>query len=248
MSDPLTTGRKVVSALQLAKREAEAAIEAQKAAKLEEALAAKTPPMTTPQGTGLPLMPRSQGMYTPGIKQEDLPRMPMVDKARAAGEKPKYTERMQDLLDSPTARKKIDKLIAKGEELGMREWYGTEPLRQVAMDIGLTPKQFNDFMAQMASASQRNPVDQQNLMGSYLWHLSQTGQLPEDAYLLTNKLKKGERPAGTAIELPPGYGSLARATSSSVASRSQPATSRARCRPTPSWARSTATCWATSSP
>ena len=50
-------------------------------------------------GTGLPLLPRSAGMYTPGVPQVDLPRMPMVDKARAAGQKPKYTERMQDLLD-----------------------------------------------------------------------------------------------------------------------------------------------------
>ena len=75
-------------------------------------------------------MPRSAGMYTPGVEQKDLARMPMVDKARAAGQSPKYTERMQDLLDSPTARKKVNTLIEKGDELGMREWYGTEPLRQ----------------------------------------------------------------------------------------------------------------------
>jgi hypothetical protein len=63
----------------------------------------------------------------------------------------------------------------------------------------------------MASASQRNPVDQQNKMGSYMHYLSQTGQLPEDAFLLTNKIKRGkqEMPQGTPIELPPGYGSLA---------------------------------------
>ena len=195
--------------------EAEAALAAERAAKkaskLEAALEAKQAPMTTPQGTGLPLMPRDQGMYTPGVEQKDLPRMPMVDKARAAGKQPKYTERMQDLLDSPTARKKVNTLIEKGKDLGMTEWYGTEPLRQVAMDIGMTQREFDAFMAQMASASQRNPVDQQNRMGSYLWHLSQTGQLPEDAFLLTNKIKRGkqEAPKGTAIELPPGYGSLA---------------------------------------
>ena len=204
-------GLKIADAIADASKQAEAIIEAKKAGRLEEALAAKTAPMTTPQGTGLPLMPRSQGMYTPGVKQEDLPRMPNVDKARAAGKSPKYTERMQDLLDSPTARKKVDTLIRKGEELGMREWYGTEPLRQVAMDLGLSPDEFKSFMAQMASASQRNPVDQQNRMGSYLWHLSRTGQLPEDAFLLTNKIKKDPslRPEGTAIELPSGYGSLA---------------------------------------
>lgn len=179
--------------------------------KLEEVMKAQQAPMAAPHGTGLPLMPRSQGMYTPGVEQKDLPRMPKVDKARAEGKQPAYTERMQDLLDSPTARKKIDKLINKGKDLGMQEWYGTEPLRQVAMDAGLSEEKYREFLAQLASASQRNPVDQQNKMGSYLWHLSQTGQLPEDAFLLTNKIKKDPslRPEGTPIELPLGYGSLA---------------------------------------
>ena len=215
MADPKKVGLKFAEAFAKAGKEADAALAAERIAKekgkLEEALKAQRAPMTTPQGTGLPLMPRSQGMYTPGVEQKDLPRMPMVDKARAEGKTPKYTPRMQDLLDSPTARKKVNTLIEKGKDLGMTEWYGTEPLRQVAMDIGMSQKQFDAFLAQMASASQRNPVDQQNRMGSYLWHLSQTGGLPDDAFLLTNKIKRGkqEAPKGTAIELPPGYGSLA---------------------------------------
>jgi hypothetical protein len=190
---------------------ARAAQKAQRANKLEEALEAKQPPMTTPQGTGLPLMPRDQGMYIPGVKQEDLPRMPKVDKARAAGKRPEYTERMEDLLQSRAAKKKVDTLIEKGDALGMREWYGIEPLRQVAMDIGMSPEKFNEFIAQMASASQRNPVDQQNRMGSYLWHLSQTGGLPSNAFLYTNKMRRGKQglPEGSPIELPSGYGSLA---------------------------------------
>jgi hypothetical protein len=153
-------------------------------------------------------------MYTPR-EQKDLPRMPTVDKARAAGKSPKYNERMQDLLDSPTARKKVDSLINKGKDLDMKEWYGTEPLRQVAMDAGRTPEQFESLMAQLASASQRNPVDKQNQMGSYLYHLSETGQLPENSLLLTNKLKKAlkEDPSlaegRQLVELPKGYGSLA---------------------------------------
>ena len=182
--------------------------------KIAEMLAAQQAPMTTPSGTGLPLMPRDQGMYTPR-EQKDLPRMPTVDKARAANKSPKYNERMQDLLDSPTARKKVDSLINKGKDLNMKEWYGTEPLRQVAMDAGRTPEQFESLMAQLASASQRNPVDKQNQMGSYLYHLSETGQLPENSLLLTNKLKKAlkEDPSlaegRQLVELPTGYGSLA---------------------------------------
>jgi len=201
----------IAGAVAKASKMADEILAAKAAGKLEEAMKAKQAPMTSPQGTGLPLMPRSQGMYTPGVKQEDLPRMTKVDKARAEGKSPAYTERMQDLLDSPTARKKVDKLINQGKDLNIKEWYGTEPLRQVAMDAGLSPDEFKTLMAQLASASQRNPVDQQNKMGSYLHYLSKTGQLPDDAFLLTNKIKRGkqEMPEGTPIELPPGYGSLA---------------------------------------
>jgi len=179
--------------------------------RMQDILRSHQAPSTTPMGTMGPLMPRSQGMYTPNVEQVDLPRIQSVDRARAANVAPKYTERMQDLLDSRLAREKVNALIRKGDELGMREWYGTEPLRQVAMDIGLSPEEYRSFMGQLASASQRNPVNQQNRMGSYLWHLSRTGQLPEDAYLLTNKIKKNPElaPEGTPVELPEGYGSLA---------------------------------------
>jgi acyl-CoA thioesterase-1 len=212
MADAGRVSRGVTGALTKAKEMAKAKKASE--SKIAEVLEAQQAPMTRPQGTGLPLMPRDQGMYTPR-EQKDLPRMPTVDKARAAGKSPKYNERMQDLLDSPTARKKVDSLINKGKDLDMKEWYGTEPLRQVAMDAGRTPEQFESLMAQLASASQRNPVDKQNQMGSYLYHLSETGQLPENSLLLTNKLKKAlkEDPSlaegRQLVELPKGYGSLA---------------------------------------
>jgi hypothetical protein len=212
MADAGRVTKSVTGALTKAKEMAKAKKASE--SKIEEMLAAQQAPMTTPSGTGLPLMPRDQGMYTPR-EQKDLPRMPTVDKARAANKSPKYNERMQDLLDSPTARKKVDSLINKGKDLNMKEWYGTEPLRQVAMDAGRTPEQFESLMAQLASASQRNPVDKQNQMGSYLYHLSETGQLPENSLLLTNKLKKAlkEDPSlaegRQLVELPTGYGSLA---------------------------------------
>jgi len=212
MADAGRVTKGVVGALTKAKEMAKAKKASE--SKMAEMLESQQAPMTTPSGTGLPLMPRDQGMYTPR-EQKDLPRMPVVDKARAAGKSPKYTPRMQDLLDSPTARKKVDKLINQGKDLNMTEWYGTEPLRQVAMDAGRTPEQFESLMAQLASASQRNPVDKQNQMGSYLYHLSETGQLPENSLLLTNKLKKAlkEDPSlaegRQLVELPTGYGSLA---------------------------------------
>lgn len=213
MADAGRVAKGALSVFNKAKELAQAK-KAAEASKIEEVLASQTAPMTRPQGTGLPLMPREQGMYTPR-EQKDLPRMVKVDAARAAGVQPKYNERMQDLLDSPKARKKIDKLINQGKELNVQEWYGTEPLRQVAMDAGRTPEQFESLMAQLASASQRNPVDKQNQMGSYLYHLSETGQLPENSLLLTNKLKEALKADPSLaegrhlVELPTGYGSLA---------------------------------------
>lgn len=212
MADAGRVSRGVTGALTKAKEMAKAKKASE--SKIADVLESQQAPMTRPQGTGLPLMPRDNGMYTLR-DQKDLPRMVMVDKARAEGKSPKYNERTQDLLDSPKARKKVDSLINKGKELNVQEWYGTEPLRQVAMDAGRTPEQFESMMAQLASASQRNPVDKQNQMGSYLYHLSETGQLPENSLLLTNKLKKALKDdpslaeGRTLIELPTGYGSLA---------------------------------------
>lgn len=212
MADFKKLGKGVAGALTQAKEMAQAKKASE--SKIADVLESQQAPMTRPQGTGLPLMPRDNGMYTLR-DQKDLPRMVMVDKARAEGKSPKYNERTQDLLDSPKARKKVDSLINKGKELNVQEWYGTEPLRQVAMDAGRTPEQFESLMAQLASASQRNPVDKQNQMGSYLYHLSETGQLPDNSLLLTNKLKKALKDdpslaeGRTLIELPTGYGSLA---------------------------------------
>jgi hypothetical protein len=212
MADAGKVSRGITGALTKAKEMAQAKKASE--SKIADVLESQQAPMTRPQGTGLPLMPRDNGMYTLR-EQKDLPRMPMVDKARAEGKSPKYNERMQDLLDSPKARKKVDNLINKGKDLNVQEWYGTEPLRQVALNAGRTPEQFESMLAQFASASQRNPVDKQNQMGSYLYHLSETGQLPENSLLLTNKLKKAlkEDPSlaqgRQLVELPTGYGSLA---------------------------------------
>ena len=211
MADFRKPAQGALKAIQAASK---AADEKLAAGKLKAALEAQQAPMTTPRGTGLPLMPRDNGMYTLR-DQKDLPRMPTVDKARAENRSPKYNERTQDLLDSRKARGKVDELINKGKALDVQEWYGTEPLRQVAMDAGRTPEQFESLMAQLASASQRNPVDKQNQMGSYLYHLSETGQLPDNSLLLTNKLKKALKDdpslaeGRTLVELPTGYGSLA---------------------------------------
>lgn len=163
-----------------------------------------SPSITGISSDAAPILPRSSGMYTPGIAQENLPRL------TDAGKVPKFNERTQGVLESGTARKKTTDLIAKGKELRIQEWYGTEPLRQFAMNEGLTQAEFDRMLAHLASASQRNPVSQQNRMGSVLWKMDRQGELNPDVQLLTNKLKRtGGVPGEGMIELPPTYGSLA---------------------------------------
>jgi hypothetical protein len=56
--------------------------EEEPASKISKILETKKPPMTTSSGTGLPLMPREQGMYT-AREQKDLPRMVGADNLHA---------------------------------------------------------------------------------------------------------------------------------------------------------------------
>lgn len=171
-----------------------------KAGKLAESLASGEAPMLRPEG-GKYLLPRAGGMYPSDVAQEALP--------RATGRGGNFTPRMQALLDSRAAKRKMDDMINKGNALGMREWYGTQPLRDPALQV-LSPEDYDRFMAHMASASQRNPVDKQNQIGSYMWMLDRQGMLTPDTQLMTNAVKRAGATADTPyVELPPGYGSLA---------------------------------------
>jgi len=64
MADAGKVTKGIVGALTKAKEMAKARKATAEGSKIEEVLASQTPPMTTPSGTGLPLMPRDNGMYT----------------------------------------------------------------------------------------------------------------------------------------------------------------------------------------
>ena len=78
MADPKRVASKLTSVLSKAVSDVDAAMAAEKAAeesgKMAKILESKTAPMTTPSGTGLPLLPRSAGMYPKDVPQVDLPR------------------------------------------------------------------------------------------------------------------------------------------------------------------------------
>jgi hypothetical protein len=159
---------------------------------------------TSTSGNDLPLFDLSADKLHPqGV--------PQVDLYRQQGRGGKYNERMQALLDSPTARRHIDQLIAKGYNIDpmLEHWYGTDPLRQMFLNEAGDVPDFERFMGHMSSASQRNPVDQQNKMGSLMWMMDKQGLFNPDIRLLTNAMRKEGDTAGPLIELPTGYGSLA---------------------------------------
>lgn len=137
----------------------------------------------------LKILPQTDSPYIP--TEQFLPDRQMPRKSK--GEYV-YNERTQDLLDSPAARKVIDRNISRGDAMGMREWYGTNPLYEAAMDAGQSPSEFNRMMEHLASASQRSPVPGQIKRGSATWVADKQGLLTPDS---------------PEYKLPPGYGSLA---------------------------------------
>lgn len=137
----------------------------------------------------LRVLPKTDSPYidTPQFLPE---RQPVRTKAGV----PQYNERTQDLLDNPAAKSAILRNMRRGDILGMREWYGSKPLYEAAMQEGQTPEEFNRMMMHLASASQRSPVPGQIKRGSATWVAEKQGKLAPDAPSYT---------------LPPGYGSLA---------------------------------------
>lgn len=171
--------------------------------KMQQILESGQAPSGAPTGERNFILPRSEGMYTPGIAQIDLPRS-------AGGREIEFNERTQELLGSKAASNAISQAIKKGEPLGVKEWYGTEPLRQFSLNEGLSQQEFDRMLAQLASASQRNPVEKQTQLGSYLWNLDKSGQLTPEKELLTNALRRqGAESGPNYIELPPNIGGLA---------------------------------------
>jgi hypothetical protein len=181
-------------------RDSEALVNALRSTQeLPEAPYIQTSSTTTGQ-----LLPREGGMYDPAAVQRVLPRI--------QGRGGAYNERTQALLDSPAATNKVDELIARGMQINpdLAYWYGTYPLKQAFMNEVGDEGSWRRFMAHMASASQRNPVPQQNRMGSLLWNMDVRGQLADpNVRLLTNKLRATGDTAGPMVEFPETYGSLA---------------------------------------
>jgi hypothetical protein len=134
-----------------------------------------------------------------------------ADLQRQRGRGGKNTDRMQALLDSPTARRHVDTLIQKGRDIDPRleDWYGTLPLREAFGNENAGLQEWPRFMGHMSSTSQRNPVDQQNKMGSLMWMMDKQSLFNPDTRLLTNAMRKAGDTEGPLIELPTGYGSLA---------------------------------------
>lgn len=150
------------------------------------------------QGYSGPIINRSQALRV--LPKTDSPYidtpqfLPERQPVRTKGGEPQYNERTQALLDSPAAKAAILRNMRRGDVLGMREWYGTAPLHEAAMQEGQSAEDFNRMMMHLASASQRSPVPGQIKRGSATWVAEKQGKLAPDA---------------PQFEFEPGYGSLA---------------------------------------
>jgi len=137
----------------------------------------------------LKVLPKTDSPY---IETDQF--LPDRQSPRMKNGEPVYNSRTTDLLSNPAARKTIERNILRGDAMGMREWYGTKPLYEAAMDVGQTPDEFARMMQHLSSASQRSPVPGQIKRGSATWVADKQGLLTPDA---------------PEYKLPPGYGSLA---------------------------------------
>jgi hypothetical protein len=137
----------------------------------------------------LKVLPKTDSPY---IEADQF--LPDRQNPRMKNGEPVYNERTADLLEDPSARRAIERNILRGDAMGMREWYGTKPLYEAAMDAGQTPEEFTRMMQHLSSASQRSPVPGQIKRGSATWVADKQGLLTPDA---------------PEYKLPPGYGSMA---------------------------------------
>ena len=148
------------------------------AGKLAEALRSRVAPMAAVSSEKGAIMPLLEGAASQiPAEQRAIPRLTEM------GKEPKLNERSEALLRSKRAAGAVDDLIAKGREINpdLEHWYGTEPLRQFALNEGLSPEEFNRMLAQFSSASQRNPVLKENALGSYLWAVRLFNRFPRKA-------------------------------------------------------------------
>jgi hypothetical protein len=154
---------------------------------LKNILESKQAPMLRPTGEGS-LLPKVDNPYI--AEYSDV----LPQKRLTRGTNP----RMDRLQSDPRAYDAIEKAIQHGFNIDpkLAHWYGTNRLMTGMRNEGRSAEDFERLMKHMASASQRNPVPQQNKMGSLLNYLDITGQLGAP---------------GTKLALPKGYGSLAQA-------------------------------------
>ena len=152
---------------------------------LKNILESKQAPMLRPTGEGS-LLPKVDSPYI--AEYSDV----LPQKRLTRGTNP----RMDRLQSDPRAYEAIEKAIQHGVNIDpkLAQWYGTNRLMTGMLNEGRSVEDFERLMKHMASASQRNPVPQQNKMGSLLNYLDTTGQLGAP---------------GTKLALPKGYGSLA---------------------------------------
>lgn len=130
----------------------------------------------------------------PGVEQTRFPR---YEPKRA------NLDYVSEIYDDPVNRELIKKQIARGLPLGGETFYASlYPVKVAAMERGISPEKFDQFVYETAPASARNSILNEMAVGQFLRDMKARG-LPLDEETVKAEMAQFKQKYGTGLPLMP---------------------------------------------
>jgi hypothetical protein len=130
----------------------------------------------------------------PGVEQSRFPR---YEPKRA------NLDYVSEIYDDPVNRELIKKQIARGLPLGGETFYASlYPVKLAAMERGISPEKFDQFVYETAPASARNSILNEMAVGQFLRDMKARG-LPLDEETVKAEMAQFKQKYGTGLPLMP---------------------------------------------
>lgn len=165
--------------------------------KAQAFLAKPTEPWTPPPG-------ELQAFDRERIK-DALEGFPGVEQTRFPRYEPKRAnlDYVSEIYDDPVNRELIKKQIARGLPLGGETFYASlYPVKLAAMERGISPEKFDQFVYETAPASARNSILNEMAVGQFLRDMKARG-LPLDEETVKAEMAQFRQKYGTGLPLMP---------------------------------------------
>jgi hypothetical protein len=165
--------------------------------KAQAFLAKPTEPWTPPPG-------ELQAFDRERIK-DALEGFPGVEQSRFPRYEPKRAnlDYVSEIYDDPVNRELIKKQIARGLPLGGETFYASlYPVKLAAMERGISPEKFDQFVYETAPASARNSILNEMAVGQFLRDMKARG-LPLDEETVKAEMAQFKQKYGTGLPLMP---------------------------------------------